>query len=71
MGPQTDAIIAALEATAKDSRKPPRSVFDIRKVTVSRADTVLYRDQLLRFLRELPEELSVTEIVEGLEAYGN
>lgn len=61
-----DDIIAALESTAKG--RPPHKHSD-RSPTPDQQDIRLYRDQLLRFLRELDTDLTVGEMVEALDSY--
>lgn len=61
----SDDIIAALESTAKSGK---RGTSD-RNFTPDRRETALYRDQLLRFLRELDTDKTVGEIIEALDGW--
>lgn len=60
-----EEIIAALESTAKSGK---RGTAD-RSFTPDRAEIALYRDQLLRFLRELDSAYTVGELIEALDSY--
>lgn len=62
----SDDIIDVLEGTTPCPRE--RGSRD-RVRTADRADTVLWRDSLMRFLTELDGDLTVTELREALESY--
>lgn len=60
-----EEIIAALESTAKSGK---RGTAD-RSFTPDQSEVRLYRDQLLRFLRELDTDVTAGELIEALDSY--